>query len=79
MRDAAAKRRVMDAPFNNNLPTPLSDVIVNPGDPENPDSKPMAAARIISIDGRVSRCPMYFRGSGMKSVKMYVGKMERAY
>ena len=48
MRDAAAKRRVMDAPFNNNLPTPLSDVIVNPGNPENPDSKPMAAARVIS-------------------------------
>jgi hypothetical protein len=35
MRDAAAKRRVMDAPFNNNLPTPLSDVMVNP---ENPGS-----------------------------------------
>ncbi len=79
MRDAAAKRRVMDAPFNNNLPTPLSDVMVNPENPENPDSKPIAAARRISTDGRVSRCPMYFRGSGMKSVKMYVGKMERAY
>ena len=78
MHNASAKRRVMDAPFNNNLPTPLSDVIVNPGNPENPDSKPMAAARIISIDGRVYGCPMYFRGSGMKSVKMYVGKMERA-
>ena len=53
MHNASAKRRVMDAPFNNNLPTPLSDVIVNPGNPENPDSKPIAAARRISIDGRV--------------------------
>ncbi len=79
MRDASAESQEMDAPFNNNLLTPFNDVMVNPGNPENPDSKPMAAARIISIDGRVSRCPMYFRGSGMKSVKMYVGKMERAY
>jgi hypothetical protein len=60
MHNASAKRRVMDAPFNNNLPTPLSDVIVNPGNPENPDSKPMAAARIISIDGRVYGCIIEF-------------------
>jgi hypothetical protein len=53
MRNASAARRVMDAPFNNNLTTPFNDVIVNPGNPENPDSKPIAAARRISIDGRV--------------------------
>ena len=57
MRDAAAKSQEMKAPFNNNLPTPFSDVIVNPG---NPDSKPMAAARIISIDGRVYGCIIEF-------------------
>jgi hypothetical protein len=29
----------MKAPFKNNLPTQTSDVIVNPINPENPDSK----------------------------------------
>jgi hypothetical protein len=53
MRYAAAESQEMDAPFNNNLPTPTNDVIVNPGNPVNPDSKPVAAARRISIDGRV--------------------------
>jgi hypothetical protein len=53
MRYAAAENQEMDAPFNNNLPTPFNDVIVNPGNPVNPDSKPVAAARRISIDGRV--------------------------
>jgi len=48
MRKASAERRKMDTPFNNNLPTPSSYVIVNPIHPENPDSKPVAAARIIS-------------------------------
>jgi hypothetical protein len=65
----------MDASINNNLPTPFNDVTV---DPVNPDSKPVAAARRISIDGRVYGCPMYFRGSGMKSLKLYMRKMERA-
>jgi len=37
MRNAAAKRPEMKAPFNNNLPTQTVDVIINPG---NPDSKP---------------------------------------
>jgi hypothetical protein len=75
MRYAAAENQEMDAPFNNNLPTPFNDVIVNPG---NPDSKPVAAASRISADGRVYGCPMYFRGSGMKSLKLYMRKMERA-
>ena len=78
MRYAAAESQEMDAPFNNNLPTPFNDVIVNPVNPVNPDSKPMAAARRISIDGRVYGCSMYFRGSGMKSVKMYVWKIEKS-
>jgi hypothetical protein len=29
----------MKTPFNNNLPPKTSDVIVNPINPENPDSK----------------------------------------
>jgi hypothetical protein len=78
MRYASAESQEMDAPFNNNLPTPFNDVIVNPGNPVNPDSKPVAAARRISIYGRVYGCPMYFRGSGMKSVKMYVWKIEKS-
>jgi hypothetical protein len=75
MRYSAAESQEMDAPFNNNLPTPFNDVTV---DPVNPDSKPVAAARRISIYGRVYGCPMYFRGSGMKSLKLYMRKMERA-
>lgn len=39
----------------------------------------MAAARIISADGMVLVPDVFLRGSGMKSVKLYVGKMERAY
>jgi hypothetical protein len=50
----------MDTLFNNNPPMPSNDVIVNPENPENPDSKPLAAARIISIDDWVSGGPMYF-------------------
>ncbi|GDX47070.1 hypothetical protein LBMAG24_23980 [Bacteroidota bacterium] len=50
MRHAAAESQDMKTPFKNILPTPSSDVMVNP---ENPDSKPMAAARIISADGMV--------------------------
>jgi len=42
MLNAAARGRVMKAPFNSNLPTQNGDVIVNP---ENPDSKPMAVKR----------------------------------
>jgi hypothetical protein len=47
----------MDASINNNLPTPFNDVTV---DPVNPDSKPVAAARRISIYGRVYGCIIEF-------------------
>ena len=43
MRYASAKGLEMKTPFNNNLPTQIGDVIVNPGNPENPDSKIYAA------------------------------------
>ncbi|MFN6080786.1 MAG: hypothetical protein ACK48I_16440 [Bacteroidota bacterium] len=49
MRNASAGCFEMKVPFNNNLPTQTNDVIINPGNPENPDSKPMAAARVMSI------------------------------
>jgi hypothetical protein len=45
----------MKASFNNNLPNQTNDVIVNPRNPENPGSKPMAAARVIS-KRRLGRC-----------------------
>jgi hypothetical protein len=54
MRNASAKSQEMKAPFNNNPPMPTIDVMVNPIHPENPDSKPEAAARTISTDDRVS-------------------------
>ena len=50
MRYASAKSQEMMTPFNNNLPMSTNDVIVNPVHPVNPDSKPVAAARIISTD-----------------------------
>jgi hypothetical protein len=54
MRYASAKSQEMKAPFINNLPMPTNDVMVNPIHPENPDSKPVAAAHIISTDDGVS-------------------------
>jgi hypothetical protein len=39
MRYASAKGRLLKATFNNNLPNQTGDVIVNPINPENPDSK----------------------------------------
>jgi hypothetical protein len=42
----------MKAPINNNLPILVNDVIFNPENPENPDSKPLAAARIISNEDK---------------------------
>jgi hypothetical protein len=59
MRNATAKSQEMKAPFNNNLPMPSGNVIVNLIHPVNPDSKPVAAASIISTDDWV---PMYFWG-----------------
>jgi hypothetical protein len=53
LRYAAAKRRELKAPYNN-LPTPTNDVIFNPENPVNPDSKPMAAARVISNEDEVA-------------------------
>jgi hypothetical protein len=53
MRYAATESQEMKTPFNNNLPTPSNDVMVNPQNPVNPDSKLMAAACTISTDGMV--------------------------
>ena len=39
MRNASAKDLEMKTPFNNHLPTQIGDVIINPGNPVNPDSK----------------------------------------
>ena len=50
MHYASAESQELDTPFNNNLPRPSNDVMVNPDNPVNPDSKPIAAAQIISID-----------------------------
>ena len=50
MRNASAKSQQIKAPFNNNLPMSSNDVIVNPVNPVNPDSKLVAAARIIFTD-----------------------------
>ena len=62
LRYAAAKSQEMDTLFNYNPPMPSSDVMVNPVNPVNPDSKPLAAAHILSTDDWVSGCPMYFWG-----------------
>ena len=47
MRYASAKSREMMTPITINLPMSSNDVIVNP---VNPDSKSVAAARVISTD-----------------------------
>ena len=38
MRNASSKNVAKKAPFNNNLSTQTNDVMVNPRNPENPDS-----------------------------------------
>ena len=38
MRNASARGLAMKESCNNNLPTQTNDVIVNPENPENPDS-----------------------------------------
>ena len=45
----------MKAPFNNNLPTQTNDVMVNPQNPVNPDSK-LAAERVISTEDYGGAC-----------------------
>ena len=45
MRYASAKSLAMKAPFNNKLPTQTNDVIINPENPVNPDSKIGCCAR----------------------------------
>ena len=47
MRNAAARGFEMKAPFYDNLPTQTGDVIVNPINPVNPDSKPSVAGKFI--------------------------------
>ena len=49
MRYASAKSLAMKTVYNNNLPTQTGDVIINPENPENPDSN-LAAARIVSTE-----------------------------
>ncbi len=39
MRNASAKGFKIESTFNNNLPTETNDVIFNPENPVNPDSK----------------------------------------
>ena len=47
LRYASAKDLALKAAFINKLPTQTNDVMVNPHNPVNPDSK-LAASRIIS-------------------------------
>jgi hypothetical protein len=52
MRNASARGFEMKAPFNNNLPAQTNDVMVNPLNPVNPDSKPHSTALIIFNEDR---------------------------
>jgi hypothetical protein len=54
LRYAAAGGFEMKAPFNNNPPLQTGDVIFNPENPVNPDSKPMTVARVISNEDEVA-------------------------
>jgi len=48
MRYASARGLAMKSVFYNNLPTQTGDVIINPINPVNPDSKRHAAGHSIS-------------------------------
>jgi hypothetical protein len=45
--EASTKSFEMKEPSANNLPTQIKDVIVNPQNPENPDSKPGVGGKFI--------------------------------
>ena len=49
----------MKAPINNNLPILVNDVIFNPENPVNPDSKPMTAVRVISNEDEVAQSSVW--------------------
>ncbi len=49
MRNASAKSLAMKAPSNNNLPSQTNDVIFNPQNPVNPDSKPQITGIIWKL------------------------------
>ena len=49
----------MKAPFNNNPPLQTGDVIFNPENPVNPDSKPMTVARVISNEDEVAQSSVW--------------------
>jgi hypothetical protein len=49
MRYASAKSIEVKEASHNNLPTPTDDVIVNPKNPVNPDSKPRCSAHNVYL------------------------------
>jgi hypothetical protein len=59
---ASAKSPEMKASFNNTLPSQTKGVMVNPRNPENPDSKPSCCARQIPAapDPRGVTCLSHF-------------------
>jgi hypothetical protein len=48
MRNASAKSHEMKVASNNNLPVQTDDVLFNPKNPVNPDSKPQATGIIYN-------------------------------
>ncbi len=62
MRDASARGLAMKAPFNDNIPPQTNDVIVNPGNPENPDSNNWLLRALF-----YPRMGAYYRRAGILS------------
>jgi hypothetical protein len=59
MRNASAKSLEMKAPFNNNLNPQTNDVVVNPINPENPDSKTTRCCALNSLSSPQLDCTSY--------------------
>jgi hypothetical protein len=68
MRNASAKRNIKSNPFTNNPQVQTEDVIYNPKNPENPDSKPSVAGKfILKPIGEKTRGIASLQKNGIKS------------
>jgi hypothetical protein len=74
MRNAAARGFEMKAPFYDNLPTQTGDVLVNPRNPENPDSKTIRCCALNLYPSPASSYLLYILHE-----KAYLCQMRRIF
>jgi hypothetical protein len=71
MRYASAKRFNIESTFNNNLPPQTGDVIINPGNPGNPDSKRQITGIIWKLTFHILKNLLFPVYPDSKSLMLY--------